>query len=183
MMSDEHKQLAIELLRQIKSYDGIDFFKETADKLVTIPTFICLPDKKLEQDCECGTFKWDYPDLSYNKCFERLEDHVSAGFYHIMEFNSEDNLGNLFDYVFVYTENKFCDNDGAGIMMNVNPVSPAYKRMIIYESFDDARFTPLSEDVTLDKIISMAKSFKPNNNSDVCSEVYFVSYLAAYATK
>ena len=76
-------------------------------------------------------FKWDVPECYQKIPFnsegfaELFSDSIFAGLHGISS------IGSIYDWIFVYVEDNFCDNDGAGIMVNVNPQSQMYSRIII----------------------------------------------------
>jgi len=139
--------------------------------IYSIPEFLIIPDLPWVEKIASGKWSLD------------IRDPTTSDFCYVDEWYYN-NLGSYFDWVEIYIEDDFCDNVGACIFINCNSKSELYNRILVYESFDEAVFTLLKEEITLDRVTSIVEGFKPVKcDGDEClADKYFVSFLVKHYT-
>lgn len=176
---EQQEELRTRFLNVVKKYSGDDYgLSSVSHELTKVPARIIIPNIGNIR-LASGVFQSSFPKSlgCFDGAKEYLENSAEAGIY-VAPAIRDGLFGSLLDYGFIYTEDNFVDRDGAGIMVNMNPDSHAYQRFIVYESFDDDRFTPLNNGLTLETIMDLAKDFIPDTKSDMVHDSYFVSYMA-----
>ena len=156
-----------------------------------VKNIIKIPDKLIKPNNfkSYGIYSnFEYNEINFKdiKKLKILKDYymyfcVINGFIYIMKkYNTS-----IFDWNFIYIEKDYCYEDGAGILLNCNPKSNLYNRIVVYETLDnddDSTYTLLNGRCNLEILYKEYENFKPIKNSkniyENIDENYFICYMA-----